>query len=352
MKEKKWIFVLSGTVLLTLIVFAVIMYVLDPLLQYRSEGKILSYYEYSELYSSPGIAQHYSYDTVFVGTSMIENTNMDEADELLNCKAVRLPYSGGTAHNMKYILDVCFDSRNDIKNVYWELDEFQLFSRSDEFRYPLPEYLYRNDVKKDLSYLLNLDVFYHYAVKDILGTLKGIKQPAERRGNTFSGDFSKSAVIESYDRPEIVSEGPDTALRSRRIEQNLNENIIPLIEMNPDTEFVFYFAPFSILYWDREVRSGTFENTMDLIEHVIGELLNYENVQVYFYHNETEIITDLDNYKDYSHYGPWINSLLTQKMADKDGLLNLDNYKLIIRSFRKYIENYDFDELFLENDGS
>ena len=77
MNEKKWTITLLSAVAITLIGFACVMYWLDPLLHYGAESGPLTCYEYSEMYSNPGIAKHYEYDTVMVGTSMIQNTDVD-----------------------------------------------------------------------------------------------------------------------------------------------------------------------------------------------------------------------------------------------------------------------------------
>lgn len=346
MNAKKWTVSLLAVLLAILLCFAGIMYYLDPLLRYGKESAPLTYYAYSEMYSNPGIARHYEYDTVLVGTSMIENTDVDEFDALMGSKAVRLPYSGGTALNMKTILDVCFSSGNDIKAVYWELDEFQLFSNPDETRYPLPDYLYRGDSRRDLSYLLNLDIFYHYALKDIIGTLQGQVQPAERRGETLSGEFGKKALLKSYSRPAPANTEREAAIILDKVDANLRSNIIPLLEAHPDTEFVFYFVPFSVLYWDKEMREGKLDSTLSGLEYAVEELLRYDNAVIYFYHNEEAIITDLDNYKDYSHYGKWINSSLTQAMAAGRNRLTVDSYRSELEDFRRFIQSYDYDALF------
>ena len=346
MTNKRWIICFLVLSLVTLIAFAGIMYVTDPLLRYGGENGIFSYYEYNEMYSNPGIARNYEYDTVLVGTSMIQNTDVQECNELLGCDMVRLPYSGGTCYNMKTILDVCFQSDNAIKTVYWELDEFQLFSDHDMPRYPLPEYLYREDHWQDISYLLNLDIFYHYTLNNVLGTFRGEHQPAAREGETFSGDFSKAGVLASYTRPAVSGvQAPVTAYRDK-VAQNLKKNIIPLVEENPETEFVFFMVPFSILYWDKEVRQGTFDATIDGLEYAIEHLMTYENVRIYFYHDQWDIVTNLDNYKDYSHYGNWINSWMTQAMAAGEGHLTAENYKQVLDEMRTYIDAFEFDPIF------
>ena len=128
MTNKRWIICFLVMSLVALVAFAGIMYVTDPLIRYGKENGLFTCYEYQEMYSNPGIVRNYKYDTVLVGTSMIQNTDVQECNSLFGCDMVRLPYSSGTCYNMKTILDVCFERDNTIKTVYWELDEFQLFS--------------------------------------------------------------------------------------------------------------------------------------------------------------------------------------------------------------------------------
>lgn len=345
MNYKKWIVSLTALLFLSLLLFAGLMYITDPLLQYGTESSLFSYYEYNEIYSNPGIAKNYIYDTVLVGTSMIQNTNVDECDALLNCNMVRLPYSGGTTYNMKSILDICFSSPNTIKHVYWELDQFQILGSSTEPRYPLPEYLYNDTRRDDLSYLLNLDIFYHNTVNNLLGTLRGHQESAERRGDTLFGTFSKEAMLQQYSRPAQSSQSTSFADIKERVDQNLNRNILPLIEANRDTEFTFFLVPFSILYWDAEMRNGSFDAVMDATKYVLETLLTYDNVEVFFFQDNWEIATDLDNYKDYSHYGSWINSYMTEAMAKSECNLSKESLNPVIEAMREYVHNYDFDAL-------
>ena len=346
MTNKRWILCFLVLSMVTLAVFAGIMYVTDPLLRYGKESGMFTYYEYAEMYSNPGIARNYTYDTVLVGTSMIQNTDVQECNEVFGCDMVRLPYSGGTCYNMKTILDVCFQSDNTIKTVYWELDEFQLFSAHDAPRYPLPEYLYREDHRQDISYLLNLDIFYHYTLNNVLGTLRGEQQLAAREGETFTGDFSRTGALASYTRPEQAFEQSAPTAYLDEVDLNLKYNIIPLLEENPETEFVFFVVPFSMLYWDNQVRRGTFDAAMCGMEYAIEQLLEYDNVRIHFYHDRWEIVTNLDNYKDYSHYGKWINSWMTQAIAAGEGRLTRDNYAAVLEDMRTYIGAYDFDAFF------
>ena len=200
--------------------------------------------------------------------------------------------------------------------------------------------------KEDLSYLLNLDIFYHYGMNNILGTLRGEKQSSERRGETLTGTFSAEATLAGYTRPE-----QSTTIRSfsnstlpEQVDANLC-NMEALILTYPETQFVFFMPPFSVLYWDAEIRNGTFESTMDGVEYALKHLLEYENVQIYFYQGEEEIITNLDNYKDYSHYGPWINNLITQNISEGRNQVTKDNVEQLISDMKDTIYSFDFELL-------
>lgn len=346
MNTRKWLIRVIAAVLCMMVFFGSIMFYLDPLLHYHLERGPLTYYTYSEIYSNPGIAKHYDYDAVMVGTSMIENTDVDLCDQLLGTKMIRLPYSGGTSYNMKTILDICFQNNDHIKNVFWELDEFQLTNSATEPRYPLPEYLYDDNDFNDLSYLLNLDIFYHYLVKDIIGTLKGEQQKAERRGATLFGDFGEKQILESYKRPEIqkLTQKKRDVMTSK-LQANMS-NIVILLKNHPDTHFHFFMPPFSVLYWDNEKRNGQFELLLECLDYAMGILTSYKNVSLYFYHGEEAVISNLDNYKDYSHYGPWINDEITRLIASKECLVTKDNYRQYLSDFKDYINHYDFDALF------
>ena len=345
MNEKKWTITLVSAVLLTLACFAGVMYWLDPLLNYRAESGPLTCYVYTERYSNPGIAKHYEYDAVMVGSSMIRNTNVDLCDELWECDLVRLPYSGATSYNMTTILDLCFGSDNDIKTVYWELDQFQLTGSATEPIDPLPMYLYRSDHKEDASYLLNLDIFYQYGVKNIKGTLKGVKKSAERREVTLKYEKPMSEVLAEYDRSEVSEEMEDfeTSMKPT-VDANL-DNIERVVKENQETEFVFFMVPFSVLHWDVEVRCGRFDALMDANAYAMERLLKYDNVKIYCYMQEEEIITNMDNYIDITHYGNWINDKITEYVAEDKNRMTVDNYQTTIQNMKDFIHGYDYEAL-------
>ena len=173
MSAKRWAVSLICISLVIVSLFGAAEFYLDPLLCFRGETGPLTYRHYSEIYANPGIAKHYDYNAVLIGSSVAENTDVSEIDRLFDCVTIKVPYSGGNSCNFRVILDVCYGAGKRIDRVFWALDEYALTTAVDIPRYPLPEYLYDDDRLNDISYLLNLDIFYFYTLKDLYGTIKG-----------------------------------------------------------------------------------------------------------------------------------------------------------------------------------
>ena len=263
---------------------------------------------------------------------------------------IRPIQSRDDAYNMKRILDVCFDSDNQIERVFWGLDVFQLINAYHQPRYPLPEYLYQNGLVNKLSYLLNLDVLYNFSIPYIknLNTqnVQSTEEPESQKERSTL--YNRENALASYDRPQDIQESASENLYMENVVLNMEHNIKPLLRENPQTEFVFFFVPYSMLYWDREVRRGTLDAYMYALEYAISQLFEYENVEIYFFHDQWETAEDLENYKDYSHYGAWINSAIMRDIAGGYNRLGKENYKQRLDDMKQYLYIYPFDVLFDE----
>lgn len=348
MNSKKWVILFLSLTLVTIIAFGAVTYYLDPLLQYGKEPGRLTHREYTEMYCNPGIAKNYDYDAVLVGSSMVENTDVSEIDKLFGCKTIKVPYSGASSYNHKTILDVCFRHNKKIKKVFWSLDEYALTTDKDTPRYPLPDYLYDDDRINDLSYLLNLDIFYFYTSKDIIGTLRHSNQQMMKDGSWVEDEsiYCKANALSSVTYPMKADDNKGEKLYSKELNDNLKYNILPLIKNNPDTEFVFYLVPYSILYWYQMRQNGLLDANLYNIERAIEEILTYKNTKVHFFQDDKDIITNLDNYKDYTHFKPEINSFISKEMEKGNHQVTNKNYKYRIKEFKDYLYEFDYDIFF------
>lgn len=118
----------------------------------------------------------------------------------------------------------------------------------------------------------------------------------------------------------------DTFLQNAKI--NLETNIIPFIANHPDTQFIISFPPYSILSWLYYVNDGSIYALREEYNYVISELSKYDNVTIYYFCNEKNIIYNLDLYADSIHYNRDINYFMEQEFTKSDS-------KYIIKSNRR-----------------
>ena len=82
-----------------------------------------------------------------------------------------------------------------------------------------------------------------------------------------------------------------------------------------------------MLWWDNAYRSGERDAVIYNEKQTIKTLLQYDNVEIYFYQDDREIITNLDNYMDMIHFSKDINYYVYDKLAKGDERLTIDNYE-------------------------
>lgn len=102
------------------------------------------------------------------------------------------------------------------------------------------------------------------------------------------------------------------------------------------------------MYYDYFNREGRLEAVINAQEMVAEYLIQFPNVKLSSFFAEDEIITNLNNYKDYTHYSEKINEYIAQKMKTEEKILNKENYKEYFENAREllYNYNYNYDGLF------
>ena len=93
-------------------------------------------------------------------------------------------------------------------------------------------------------------------------------------------------------------------------------------------------------------RNGTTDLVYEELRIICEELLQCDNIRLYYFVNDTDVSTNLDNYKDAIHYGEWINNRMMQDMKDGRCLVTEDNYEGFLNETMEFYNNYDYDAIF------
>ena len=322
---KKWLAAVLCATLCILLSCGAVNFAVDPLMQYRVPSDRLSYLTFDYDYVNPGLAENAAYDAVLVGTSLTENADMDVWGSAFGAYTVKLIYPGGTTRNFTKILDVAYRTHRP-EYVFWAVDD-SLFDRGGtELRHELPEYLYDTNPLNDVSYLLNLRIFYNYTLKSVVSSLRGKSNRPILRGNVWAVEdaFGKKAALKKHDVNAPQKPLQDETYYMDNVRENLDTQILPMLRAHPETQFLFFFPPKCITYWRNAQKDGVYDAKFYAMHQIAQTLLREENARVFFYADREEWTTDLSLYMDSIHFRPLVINALGEEMAQGVGELTAD----------------------------
>lgn len=350
MKSKKWTLACLLLAGLIMAMAAAVMAVVDPLFHFHGPQEGLRYAIYDERYQNDGIVRHFGYDAVITGTSMTENFKTSEFDELFGVTSVKVPFSGGTFLDIDRCLARAFSGDREIKCVVRSLDLYKLAADKDSTGYDeYPTYLYDDSLFNDVQYVLNKEILVDYTLLDLVLTLTGQKGTSmDAYGNwTQAYDFGKQAVIDSESRERLrEDQGDMTEAQRAMVEGNLAQNVIAVAQAHPETTFYLFFPPYSVFWWDSLRQAGTLEQQFQIDKLTIELLLPYDNIRLYSFADDFDLVTDFDEYKDPRHFSEDVSSRILRWMREGKGLLTADNYQAYCDRVRAFYSAYDYDSLY------
>lgn len=345
-KYKKWLFATTLTIITGMAIEAAAVIYVDPFFQYHAPLKNFPYLVDNQLSQNPGMAKNMTYDSVILGSSMTVNFNTNWFDELMGLHTIKLNYSGAYPKDQANIMERIFSSDNQVKAVFLGVDVMTYTGGVEETKYPIPEYLYDDSVWNDAEYLWNKDVILNYILRPIADPDKTDLATVYQSWWTDEY-YNIQWVMHNYEQPEQIEEETKADAYIESVRRNLDTNICPYIEQNPDTVFYIFFPPYSILYWNDVMRENHLEATMAEYQYIADRMLGYDNVRVFYFPNQEWIVTDLNNYADYSHYHRDINYYMTQCFADGScEISSTEEMERALGRMREIIDDFDFETLF------
>ena len=354
-KMKLWVAGYLAIVLAALGVAGGLVYKVDPFFHYHAPDTETYYYRLNnERSQNNGISRNFDYDALITGTSMTENFTTTEMDALFGTHSIKVCYSGGTYREINDNLKIALASQPKLKTVVRCLDMEKFTQGKDEMRTDLgayPTYLYDDNPFNDLKYVLNRNVIMERVLPMIAETLHADFAPGmdsfdeyTRWENRFT--YGREAVFKDNRNRAQVS--PDTHLSDEEretIRENIEANVTDLARQYPDVTFYYFLSPYSAAWWRLTVERGQLLRQIEEEQYVIELVLECPNIRLHSFNNRTDITTDLNNYKDFTHYGGWVNSLILRWMRDGEYLLTKENYREYLEEEYAFYKNFDYDLL-------
>ena len=341
-----------------LLVFGGFVVVTDPFYQYHGPWFGLPVTLDNAVYQTAGAARNLPYDSAIVGTSMTENFHTGWFDRELGWKTMKLSYSGARTDDLKAIFQQVFTKER--RNIFMDINAYQLTCDSTTAYVSRPGYLYDKNPFNNYRYVFNHDVFV-LGLDRILKAVEGAEDNVDEaytweEEELFGREIAlnacrdtKEELMRSWEAREggelVAVQAQDTRQEKLRVCRENLENILPFIEGHEDTEFVIEIPPYSMLYWEQEVLKGELEDTVEIYRYAIETLLSYENVKIYYFQDEEELITNLENYRDPSHHRPEYNRYIFECIRDGRNLLTRENYEGHLTHMYELARDFDYETL-------
>ena len=365
--------VFFATLLALSIAFIVRIYTYDAYHFWSLNDPQNARYSSNERVQNAAFINHLNFDSIILGNSHMENTSAKEASDFLGGKFFNLSMSGSNNYERSIVLKRTLET-HDIKRVILLLTPSS--STEGHGSYPIETWkiLYDDNRFNDFKYYLNthdMVCMLTFSKKSsCLGRKKNLDRPyawfeAPDHASRFGGlqnwvRFYKHPQLENLVTQEIP-EAANKALyvgtplsdkEMDEISQSLDQTVFDFARQYPDTEFLLYFNPDSLLGKALTFRNQlSFTQYSHFVQQAVKKSNTFSNVHLFGFDN-LAFTNDLSYYKDTTHYREDINSQLLHLMKAKKYSLSVDNVNSYINELWVRVEKFDLDALnqFLQNE--
>lgn len=346
MTSKKYITKTITYFLIFLLIIGALTVIIDPFTHFHMPYFGMGTVETDERSALIGVAKHSYYDTALIGSSMSENFEEDWfEDGIIGNSALKICLQGAHFSDYKVVLDEII-TKPELKTVIFCLDTYLLTNDPKENPVTIPEYLSNDKLSDDAYYIWNKSVLFEYFPKFIINNIR--YKGNDNKAYVWSDDYDFGKEIA---KGEYIKNRPLQQMEFKKFDEYFSyadefiNSITPYIENRPDVKFIFYVPPYSMLFWDYSLRSGNIEAETCALERVMQALLTHENVNIFYFQDEHDIASNLDNYRDYSHFDQKINRYMYECMRDQKKIVTNETYFDTLLGMYEYALNYDYDSL-------
>ena len=350
-----------------------LLYIYDPFWLFHKPIFRATTYHSDIRIQAKGIIDAQDFDSVILGTSLLENTSAKEAGQKLGGKWVNLSLAGSDFSERKILLDYALKHKN-IKQVIFSIDNFVLIN-GDRENYPwrvdsrlYAEGLFLEKFKRYLNKKFIKCAFRWSKKAECVGDkndLETIAQDNNYRANKkyFGGmanwiEWQKEQAVRLYSE-YVKNDFRPKSEETKRLnfdEQKiyLQESILRIIKENPQIEFYLIFPPHTRFYYalfpfsepHHKGRKGKeiFAEVRQILPYLAQEVENLENAKIYGFDN-LDYADNIANYIDHEHYYLDMNSMQLDAIANGTHILtpqNIDNY---LATMESKIKSYDISPL-------
>ena len=355
MSSGKQLALVAGIILSVTFFPASINLIVDPYQWFRSSSDGLQVLHSNPRNQVAGLIKHHlsnpssGFDTVIIGTSMGQNFVPSEVSSALGCgKVMKLNMPAAEGQVQLFVLEKALETGN-IRRVIWEIGPYYLPTQTVRLEDipTFPAHLYGNEMGDLRRTIFSPDMF-----EDAFDLFYETPEVSEYDGwnswyesEKWDAQRSEQLLVRLPGHLEMIREFRDgEPLLMKQLlgaftdrEYPLLDRVSEVVRANPEVRFDFFFPPISaISYADEELFGISILDQNDLARfffiqsETVRRLSEHSNAGIHGFDTQRDIVLDLRNYKDLYHYGPHVNQIMIDSMADGRSLLtpeNIDTYQ-------------------------
>lgn len=316
---KRWMGRLLAVILAVMAAMALLMWIIDPYCNYRAYDHR---YKLEEQFSTPGLIKNWSYDSLVIGSSMAQNFDPNSFREELGLEPLKATTGGMNNTDLISLLRLGQESGH-AENYFICIDPSILSKEPQECKYP--SYLMDHSWLNDYRYWFGYEAWTRYIPLDmglLLADRLGIELPQRWKDTRSIDSMSGWAYRSSFGSEEVLKYYADTKTAAavtvdlRELDEDPIGNcdrFLSQLDLSRGN-YVFFIPPYSSLFWYDMKNSGEMDDFLEVKEHFISHVSQYDNVQVFDFQG-ADFTADLDKYMDLSHYSPDINHFMVECFA-------------------------------------
>ena len=325
--SSKWIASFFAIVAVLGMLLCAVAYAVDPFFQFRFNS---AYLMDSDV--ACGLVKHYDYDTLIVGSSITQNFRMNTFREELHDRPLHIGLGGMTLRLMEDCMKTAYRAGH-AETYFIAVDPYLFYDSKSH--HPM-EFYFRDGPLPKLRYLLSHKVWSHYLPLDLgLGILDrlGKESPSfvdacssenvDRFGDwSEKFEFGENVVLENYRNQRY-------SIRKIETDDLYNSMVTSIDQFLGTLDFgkgkhVFFFPPYSSLYWSDMQLDGHYEDLIRAKRYFIENVQGEDAVEVFDF-QPADLTGELNNYKDTTHYTPEINDWMVRCFASGEYRVSEEN---------------------------
>lgn len=341
---KSWLTKLFVSITCVLVILAMATWIVDPFLYYRINDS--NHYLLNARFCNKGIIKNYDYDTVIIGSSMIQNFSMQSLREKSGWKPVKLTIGGMKLSEIEQMVRLASEQGR-VKRFIINVDIISDADGKSRF----PEYLYNHFAFDDVKYLLGYEAWMRFIPVDLMFNLLyrlNISLPEKFEASTkidyiedwsLNAKFGADVVLKNYLNKQYAVSTQNTEGMYQRLCSRFDD-CLNNIDINSEKEYIILFPPYSALFWYNAEKEGYKDIILEVKKYLVAQLLKHKNIRIVDMQNIEEI-SDLNNYKDTTHFNLKVQEKFLDAIVSRGMDIQFVDFEIKIdQRISELLENY------------